>query len=511
MWKRKIVLEVKAKDQTIQLITLNRIDFILQSQIGWNADELKIDVYNLSPEFVQSLYTIKDKTFILSAGYEDGKMDVLMEGFITNTWGRKELPNHVTTMWCIPRSAYVPIKPLLLTGTFVGYTNKEIIEAIVSKGGFIPNSTVYIGMNKDVLSEVRNTYTIEGTMSSELIRLGRQLGFNYQLTDSYVKIISDVNSRTVVDQIASGEAKVHTVEPWMIKGTPQLTVASTNIKLNLDGAIKAGDILDYTFLMEIGDGGTQEYNVFGIGDESILIRDPKAFGYMIYERYQIRYVSHTGSNYTNTWETNITGTVFNEYVTTGSAAAQNASGVKGGYRPSDPQIIFNANGKLQASFPGNPTGDTYRNVDKGVKAAKMVKFNDDQMRVIEEASGGREDVKEMIMTVAQIENRGHNEVQMNAVSPAGAVGPFQFMPDTASNLGVKDRTNFRQSVQGVKKYIEQIKSRYGDKFTPEAFYGNYIAGNELSDNIVNHGKYEGKGVGEHSLNYLAMANQLHND
>jgi len=85
MWKRKIVLEVKAKDQTIQLITLNRIDFILQSQIGWNADELKIDVYNLSPEFVQSLYTIKDKTFILSAGYEDGKMDVLMERFITNT------------------------------------------------------------------------------------------------------------------------------------------------------------------------------------------------------------------------------------------------------------------------------------------------------------------------------------------------------------------------------------------------------------------------------------------
>lgn len=45
-------------------------------------------------------------------------------------------------------------------------------------------------------------------------------------------------------------------------------------------------------------------------------------------------------------------------------------------------------------------------------------------------------------------------------SPAGAEGPFQFMPDTARALGVKNTMDFDQSAAGAAKYMDQLINRY---------------------------------------------------
>lgn len=50
----------------------------------------------------------------------------------------------------------------------------------------------------------------------------------------------------------------------------------------------------------------------------------------------------------------------------------------------------------------------------------------------------------------------------DAVSPRGAKGWFQFMPDTAKEYGVKDPTDFAQAAQGAAKYLQKLHGRFGN-------------------------------------------------
>jgi soluble lytic murein transglycosylase-like protein len=47
-----------------------------------------------------------------------------------------------------------------------------------------------------------------------------------------------------------------------------------------------------------------------------------------------------------------------------------------------------------------------------------------------------------------------------AVSPAGAQGLMQLMPDTAAGLGVEDPFDTRQNVDGGARYLRQLLDRY---------------------------------------------------
>ena len=49
----------------------------------------------------------------------------------------------------------------------------------------------------------------------------------------------------------------------------------------------------------------------------------------------------------------------------------------------------------------------------------------------------------------------------NAVSPAGAVGPYQFMPATARQYGVTNPRDENQARAGADRYLAQLEQRYG--------------------------------------------------
>ena len=62
----------------------------------------------------------------------------------------------------------------------------------------------------------------------------------------------------------------------------------------------------------------------------------------------------------------------------------------------------------------------------------------------------------LVAAVAEVESNGNQD----AVSPVGAIGVMQLMPDTAASLGV-DPYNKQQNIEGGAKYLRQMLDTFG--------------------------------------------------
>lgn len=80
------------------------------------------------------------------------------------------------------------------------------------------------------------------------------------------------------------------------------------------------------------------------------------------------------------------------------------------------------------------------------------------------------------------ESRGN----VNAKSPAGALGPFQFMPGTARQYGISDPFNMYQSSAGAGKMDSDLSKRYGGDIRKALAAYNWGMGNVDKD-IKAHG------------------------
>lgn len=78
---------------------------------------------------------------------------------------------------------------------------------------------------------------------------------------------------------------------------------------------------------------------------------------------------------------------------------------------------------------------------------------------------------DLLRAVVHVESRGDPD----AVSPQGALGPTQLMPDTARSLGVTDPSDPHQSIPATAKLLRENLDRYG---TPEAALMAYHGGTD---------------------------------
>jgi len=128
-----------------------------------------------------------------------------------------------------------------------------------------------------------------------------------------------------------------------------------------------------------------------------------------------------------------------------------------------------------------------------------------KMSLSEDAQGDRSDIENMIDRIAEKISlspelirsvvTAESNFRPDAVSPAGAQGLMQLMPETARELGVEDSFNPQQNLLGGSRYLKQLLDKYaGDLDHALAAY-NWGQGN-----VDRHGL---RNMPEETRNYIA--------
>ena len=134
--------------------------------------------------------------------------------------------------------------------------------------------------------------------------------------------------------------------------------------------------------------------------------------------------------------------------------------------------------------------------------AQNVKFTPDHLAILDEVSGGDAQKRAFLETAARIENRGFGQPRTDAVSQAGAVGPFQFMPETARAYGVQNPADFRQAAAGAAAYYDDLYKRYNGNMS--AMLAEYNGGTRNGRAVA----AGGQPSNPETRKYVSMGDQL---
>lgn len=134
-----------------------------------------------------------------------------------------------------------------------------------------------------------------------------------------------------------------------------------------------------------------------------------------------------------------------------------------------------------------------------------VKFTPEQDAALARVSSGDTQKQAFLRTVLTIENRGFGAVRSDAVSPAGSMGPFQFIGATGKQYGLQsdaDRKDFGKSAAAASKYYDDLNKRYGGNLA--AMIAEYNGGTRAAQAVMDGKEPPQKETRE----YVAMARHL---
>jgi membrane-bound lytic murein transglycosylase D len=113
-------------------------------------------------------------------------------------------------------------------------------------------------------------------------------------------------------------------------------------------------------------------------------------------------------------------------------------------------------------------------IKKNKEDLALIEKNSDRYFRIIESALKRYDVPVELKYLAVVES----ELKSNALSPVGARGPWQLMPATARDLGLKithktdERTHYYKSSNAAAKYLRDLYSEFGDWLLVIAAYNS---------------------------------------
>ncbi|KYZ77292.1 hypothetical protein AXX12_03955 [Anaerosporomusa subterranea] len=135
--------------------------------------------------------------------------------------------------------------------------------------------------------------------------------------------------------------------------------------------------------------------------------------------------------------------------------------------------VLNRINSIEAKFSIKPvTSDFSRQLTEAINAsssrsATSISHNRPEVEQMVHAAALRHGVKpELALAVARTESN----LSQDAISPVGAVGVMQLMPDTAQSLGVRDTHDIRENIDGGVRYLKQMLGTFQDERLAVAAY-----------------------------------------
>lgn len=108
-------------------------------------------------------------------------------------------------------------------------------------------------------------------------------------------------------------------------------------------------------------------------------------------------------------------------------------------------------------------------------AAELAKARQNAGTVAPAAAAGSGEVEKMVLSAAARHNvdsrlalavaKTESGLRQEVVSPAGAVGVMQLMPDTARGLGVRDINDPRENIDGGVRYLKEMLATFDGDVT----------------------------------------------
>ena len=306
MWIRKFRLELSGSGVN-ETFTELRMDFRYNEYFAVGgldnmADTFDIDIFNLSTERYKSLISENEVRVKFYTGYGDeADLSLAFEGVVANVTGRRKIPEHITTIYCIPRGLSKAVYPVGYKGiredtlgtVLTALATELELELPVSFEG-VDRETPYRGK------------TIEGSGIKAIVEIGKEFYFRPRVEDDTLRIIATPQEGTI-DSIA----KVHTLDAELIRGVPKASAAKLSIPYAFNTVIRTGEVIDTTTVR-----GTKNNNLTGGIDDPTGITDVAGIGkaslhyaeaihkWAVTAKYQIVSASHSGSNYTDTFVSN---------------------------------------------------------------------------------------------------------------------------------------------------------------------------------------------------------------
>lgn len=346
MWQRRIILQLTKKSsdaneeaEIIKTFCDHRIDFVYYSLMGGlAADTCEIKLYNLSNDqlkfFADGTRKPTDNLrVILKAGYLDeweneDALPIVLDGEVMNVFGTRELPNHITTLYCVPLEgrAYNSNPTRLVVPE--GKTLREVFKGLAESSGLEVSFSTDPRFDA-VLDAKLHKFETDGTIVEIMNRLTKQHHLHYNFVRGRLTI-ANLSTEEELRELAAKKEKefedgtgfsidVTGVGPSMfqlntnlLRRTPDIQLCRFSAAVALNTTMRPLDRVDVSKITKSIEG---EFPLIGVGSNNTgasIYRDRDAARYTVFSQYQIQSLVHVGSNYSETWETSFESAVFRD-------------------------------------------------------------------------------------------------------------------------------------------------------------------------------------------------------
>ena len=327
MWQREIEVDIQVGGVITHRLRGLHFHFKYEGRLGWTADQCRVDIYNLDVDTVMGLMdgTVDEREVqvFLRAGYEDereeGELPTVLIGVVMNVFSRRELPNYITTLYCVPLAASSVSKKQEQTVVIPRDTTVDGAFTILKEKFTLPLQQ-YFGVPEATKNIKLSGLDLAGPIRTMYAKVAKAANCYIKFTSDEIRVISKLRSADTVAFITSQQG-TRTLDIQRVKGVPSTGMGTIDVPYVMDASIEPGMIMDVTALQSQDakrkasgvDEGFLAYSVDGTinpGTGNALFRDEDVFRWAVKPQYQIFAVVHEGSTHIDVWTSTINGIVY---------------------------------------------------------------------------------------------------------------------------------------------------------------------------------------------------------